>query len=1364
MSLRYATHRHLFQLGWVLFIFLPCATHGQCPTKIHSSSTCIPATLTTNGASYRTEWKLNNNLISTVEAQWDSIPVQLVASYLLTDIRDVAGDAQGNIYIAQQTPDCSVKKWIPGAETGITVTGPVPGGMAGGLTNLSGTIRFFLHTSGDLYVAAANLHCVVKYPAGSTTGVVVAGNNGQGSANNQLNFPYGIFVDASGNLFIADRGNHRVMRWAPGAVTGTKVAGGNGQGSAANQFSNPEDVTVVGNNIFIADVSNYRIQRWQVGAAAGVTVAGGNGSGVAPNQIGPSSFIYVDRFSNVFCTGKVTGGDVIQRWAPGATAGTVVASAPNSSNPLFIDKSGNLVVGDVVNRSVKSHQLKSGVPFRVSTAGNYSATTYDADACTQHSNVLTLADFTGHEVDIRGESSYCQGSTGYFDAYITNFTAGELQYTWKRNGIADTVTSSLLGYMPRNLQGTEIIGIEALQLANGCITQDSMMVNASRSVPPAGLLSSSSNCTPALVTYQFPLASEIWASGVVPATSSQLWKQAPRSVIKNTFSGFDPIATDFDPKVYRITQSGEIFILDRLYPRILKFVPGQSNFTVIIGSLDTGSSNIRLKDPRDFVIDTDGTIYVADYGNERIIRFPPGSGTGVTIVKNVKAYLLLLNQNWIYMGADNNGLQNAGVYRCSKNGGVPARAINSSTGSGSNQLGVNIGGIWLDDVNYLYVTDRNNHRVQRWPLFGNDGVTVAGGNGEGFAANQLSYPSGLYVDGAGAIITTSEYLINSALRVEMRKWIPSLNSAVVVGEGSQPVVDSSGVLYFISKREIRSLEPLNQIQFEVPNDFNDKLITVSAVGAQSGCPTAESSLLLSGALAPSVSISASENAPCEGTIAHWSASITQPGSNPLIQWWLAGQQLGTGNPFSSTELQNGDSLLCWVTNRQNNCYQKSYLPVKIRPKPVIHLQSSPSFGVPANLQLQADGVLPQIIWKLNHQPIDTTHNWKEYGKMVAGKNPVVGNRANLANPRGLFVDSGGIFYTADAWGVKKWWVGRDTSDHIIYFGNGPQDIARFGDSLYVVGGGSVQNRYVVRRYFLNGSGQPVIVAGRTGIEGNAISDSQLTAPRHLWLQKDRDLFVTDATRTTLWPRTSVYCTVISDQYATPPMGIVGDGNEHIYVLTVYGNLYKHHLPTQTRQLLHAFGSLANDYDGLTMDKQGYLYFTASRSNSEGLILRYNPSSDEAVVIAGEKGVGAAMNQVRTPFDLGLDESGNLFVLDGWNNRVMMFTADSFQSRTVTDPGMYTVTATGYNGCQTTDSIHIYSGAYIFSGSGSDWNDPAMWEGGAVPPPVIGDDIYVEINPAVTDCILNGNLRISRKSTLVVKPDKNLVVTGSLIVE
>ena len=97
----------------------------------------------------------------------------------------------------------------------------------------------------------------------TTTGITVAGGNGYGLGDNQLDWLYAVFVDNNGNIYIADTGISRIQKWDPGAKAGITVTGGNGVGSESYQLTVPTDVLVDTNgNIYIAYRGNNRIQKW----------------------------------------------------------------------------------------------------------------------------------------------------------------------------------------------------------------------------------------------------------------------------------------------------------------------------------------------------------------------------------------------------------------------------------------------------------------------------------------------------------------------------------------------------------------------------------------------------------------------------------------------------------------------------------------------------------------------------------------------------------------------------------------------------------------------------------------------------------------------------------------------------------------------------------------------------------------------------------------------------------------------------------------------------------------------------------------------------------------------------------------------
>ncbi|MEO7311387.1 MAG: hypothetical protein ABIX01_13375 [Chitinophagaceae bacterium] len=113
------------------------------------------------------------------------------------------------------------------------------------------------------------------------------------------------------------------------------------------------------------------------------------------------------------------------------------------------------------------------------------------------------------------------------------------------------------------------------------------------------------------------------------------------------------------------------------------------------------------------------------------------------------------------------------------NGTWKANALTVAGGNGNgiaaNQLAAPFG-ITKDAQGNTYVADANNHRIQKFPPNSTIGITVAGGNGAGNAANQLNTPRGVFVDAQGNIF------IADANNNRVQKWLPNaVNGNTVAG-------------------------------------------------------------------------------------------------------------------------------------------------------------------------------------------------------------------------------------------------------------------------------------------------------------------------------------------------------------------------------------------------------------------------------------------------------------------------------------------------------------------------------------------------------------------------------------------------------
>ncbi|CAF4183323.1 unnamed protein product, partial [Rotaria magnacalcarata] len=58
-------------------------------------------------------------------------------------------------------------------------------------------------------------------------------------------------------------------------------------------------------------------------------------------------------------------------------------------------------------------------------------------------------------------------------------------------------------------------------------------------------------------------------------------------------------------------------------------------------------------------------------------------------------------------------------------------------------------GVFVDELNTLYVADGGNHRIMRWSKEAAQGCVIAGGNDSGGKSNQLNNPVGLSFDRHG---------------------------------------------------------------------------------------------------------------------------------------------------------------------------------------------------------------------------------------------------------------------------------------------------------------------------------------------------------------------------------------------------------------------------------------------------------------------------------------------------------------------------------------------------------------------------------------------------------------------------------------
>ena len=180
---------------------------------------------------------------------------------------DVIKDKNGNLIIASFN---RIQIWEPGSISGKTLISKQ-------------AENIFLDKKNNLYINNYALDQIEKYNLSTLEGVIVAGGNGKGANNNQLDSPSGIFVDDEENVFIVDSNNYRIQKWAKNSKTGKTIFGGNGSGRSENQFVFPRDIYVdklLG--IFVTDT--YRVVKCDTSRNIGTTILG-NYFGTSNNDL-----------------------------------------------------------------------------------------------------------------------------------------------------------------------------------------------------------------------------------------------------------------------------------------------------------------------------------------------------------------------------------------------------------------------------------------------------------------------------------------------------------------------------------------------------------------------------------------------------------------------------------------------------------------------------------------------------------------------------------------------------------------------------------------------------------------------------------------------------------------------------------------------------------------------------------------------------------------------------------------------------------------------------------------------------------------------------------------------------------------------
>ncbi|CAF0937096.1 unnamed protein product [Adineta steineri] len=195
-----------------------------------------------------------------------------------------------------------------------------------------------------------------------------------------------------------------------------------------------------------------------------------------------------------------------------------------------------------------------------------------------------------------------------------------------------------------------------------------------------------------------------------------------------------------------IDKKKNIFIADSYNHRIVEWKYNSKKGKIVAGGNGEGHRINQLNYPTDVIIDQQNhSIIIADYNNRRVIQWL--NQNQQILIDNIDCYGLAMDKNGFLYISD---YQMDEVRRW-KIGEYNNEGILVAGGNGEGQKLNHPTFMFVDEDQSIYVSDGNNNRVVKWKKGAKQGTVVAGGNGQGRNLNQLSYPRGVIVDHLGHI-------------------------------------------------------------------------------------------------------------------------------------------------------------------------------------------------------------------------------------------------------------------------------------------------------------------------------------------------------------------------------------------------------------------------------------------------------------------------------------------------------------------------------------------------------------------------------------------------------------------------------------
>ncbi|CAF4796845.1 unnamed protein product, partial [Rotaria socialis] len=234
--------------------------------------------------------------------------------------------------------------------------------------------------------------------------------------------------------------------------------------------------------------------------------------------------------------------------------------------------------------------------------------------------------------------------------------------------------------------------------------------------------------------------------------TSTLHLRNPQDVFVNDYDNVY-VADTNNHRIIRFSP-GKVLVFEN--KRVYYYVEGSKSGTNIAGiQLRAGKGKSELNTPTTVFVTGDQTLFILDAGNFRVqkwksgepLGFPVAGGHGVgnTLDKISHSYGLYVDDQHNVYVSDH---RNHRVTLWMKNNTAVGQVVAGGNGMGnaSNQLSYPWG-VYVTENGTIYVADSNNHRIQKFTRSSTSGLTVAGISGvAGSLPSQLRNPTSILVD------------------------------------------------------------------------------------------------------------------------------------------------------------------------------------------------------------------------------------------------------------------------------------------------------------------------------------------------------------------------------------------------------------------------------------------------------------------------------------------------------------------------------------------------------------------------------------------------------------------------------------------